>query len=330
MSTARGSAEPVPMPDAAPPRPVILFAAGAARWAEYEAPLRAGLAAAGLGGATLTTGPLPPETVDYVVYAPDSDLHDFTPYTGLKAVLSLWAGVEGIVGNRTLTAPLARMVDPGLTEGMVEWVTGHVLRHHLGIDHCLAHQSGAWVRHVPPLARDRRVTVLGLGALGGACATALAGLNFDVTGWARTPRRIAGLRCLSGPDGLTEALSGAGIVVLLLPDTPATANLMNARTLALPAPGAVLLNPGRGSLIDDAALLAALDAGRIGHATLDVFRTEPLPPDHPFWAHPRVTVTPHIASETRPGTAARAVVENIRRGEAGEPFLHLVDRGLGY
>jgi glyoxylate/hydroxypyruvate reductase len=94
--------------------------------------------------------------------------------------------------------------------------------------------------------------------------------------------------------------------------------------------GAVIINPGRGPLIDDEALLAALDAGRVGHATLDVFRTEPLPPEHPYWAHPNVTVTPHIASETRAASAVRVIVENIRRGEAAEPFLHLVDREAGY
>jgi glyoxylate/hydroxypyruvate reductase A len=108
--------------------------------------------------------------VDYIVYSPNSGLTDFAPYTRLKAVLSLWAGVERIVANPTLAVPLARMVDESLTEGMVEWVTGHALRHHLGIDHCLAHQAGAWVRHVPPLARERPVTVLGLGELGRACA----------------------------------------------------------------------------------------------------------------------------------------------------------------
>lgn len=120
------------------------------------------------------------------------------------------------------------------------------------------------------------------------------------------------------------------ILILLLPSTAATENTLNAETLAMLPKGAFIINPGRGPLIDDNALLAALDSGQIGHATLDVFRVEPLPQDHPFWAHPKVTVTPHIASETRAPSASRAIVENIRRGEAGEPFLYLVDRSAGY
>lgn len=133
-----------------------------------------------------------------------------------------------------------------------------------------------------------------------------------------------------GHEGLRAALSGADIVVTLLPRTPETENILNAETLGWLAKGAVVLNPGRGPLIDDTALLAALDSGQVGHATLDVFRVEPLPGDHPFWAHPRVTVTPHIAADTRPETAARVLAENVRRGEAGLPFLHLVDRLRGY
>ncbi len=174
------------------------------------------------------------------------------------------------------------------------------------------------------------MTILGVGALGTAVGQALARLNFQVTGWSKSPKQIDGLTCLSGAVGLAEALAGAEIVVLLLPYTPATENLMNTDRIAALGEGAVLINPGRGPLIDDDALLAALDAGRLAHATLDVFREEPLPKDHPFWAHPKVTVTPHIASATRPESAARVVAENIRRGEAGEPFLHLVDRHLGY
>jgi glyoxylate/hydroxypyruvate reductase A len=129
---------------------------------------------------------------------------------------------------------------------------------------------------------------------------------------------------------LKDALALAEIAVLLLPDTAATTNTLNAETLALMPKGAVIINPGRGPLIDDNALLAALDSGHISHATLDTFRVEPLPKDDPYWAHPNVTVTPHVAAETRAKYSALTVAENIRRGEAGEPFLHLVDRSLGY
>ena len=126
------------------------------------------------------------------------------------------------------------------------------------------------------------------------------------------------------------ALIGAQIVILLLPQTPETTNILNAQTLGLLAKGAFIINPGRGPLIDDEALLTALENGQVGHATLDVFRVEPLPTDHPFWTHPKVTVTPHIASTTRPETAAEVITDNILRGEAGQPFRYLVDRNRGY
>ena len=129
---------------------------------------------------------------------------------------------------------------------------------------------------------------------------------------------------------MQQALSNAAIVVTLLPRTPETENLLNARSLSYLPRGAFILNPGRGPLIDDQALLAALDSGQVANATLDVFRTEPLPQDHPFWTHPQITVTPHIAADTRPHSAARVLVENICRSEAGAPLLHLVDRALGY
>jgi glyoxylate/hydroxypyruvate reductase A len=308
--------------------PNILFAARPEQWDIYEKPLKSALSEAGVR-ANLALE-LPPEEVDYMIYAPDSAVQDFTPFTRLKAVLNLWAGVENIVGNQTLKVPLARMVDHGLTQGMVEWVTGHVLRLHLGMDAHILGQDGVWRKTIPPLAEDRPVTVLGLGVLGQACAKALRGLGFPVTGWSRSARDVPGITCLSGNEGLRAALQTSEILVLLLPKTAETENLMNAERLAMLPKGAMIVNPGRGPLIDDDALLAALDTGQIGHATLDVFRVEPLPPAHPYWAHPRVTVTPHIASETRPITAARVIIENVRRGEAGEPFLHLVDRAKGY
>lgn len=306
----------------------VLFAARPQSWDCYAPALRAAFAAAGID--VRLACDLAPETVDYIVFAPNGPLRDFRPYTRCKAVLSLWAGVETIVANPTLTQPLCRMVDEGLTHGMAEWVTGHVLRHHLGTDLDVTRAPGDWTPHIPPLARERPVTVLGLGELGQAAARMLAGIGFAVTGWSRSAKQIAGLTCLHGPEGFDRALASAQILVTLLPDTPATTDILNARTLALLAHGAVILNPGRGTLIDDAALIAALDAGRVAHATLDVFRHEPLPADHPYWHHPRVTVTPHIAAETRPETAARVIAENIRRSQAGEALLYLVDRARGY
>lgn len=306
----------------------VLFAAQPDGWDSYETPLKDAIANAGVDA--FLAKDIPPADVDYIVYAPSSALQDFTPYTRAKAVLNLWAGVEKIVGNPTLNIPLTRMVDSGLSQGMCEWVTGHTLRHHLGMDAHINCAPGHWVNVAPPLAWDRKVTVLGLGELGTACAQMLAQIGFDVTGWSRSAKDIDGIRCLSGNAGLTQALSGAEIVVLLLPDTPATENTLNADTLALLAQGACIINPGRGPLIDDDALLAALDSGQIGHATLDVFRIEPLPEAHPYWHHPRVTVTPHVAAETRAKYSALTIAENIRRGEAGEPLLHLVDRTAGY
>jgi glyoxylate/hydroxypyruvate reductase A len=234
------------------------------------------------------------------------------------------------VDNPTLTQPLCRLVDPGLTRGMVEWVTGHVLRHHLGMDRHIVNPDRVWNPACPPLARERPVAMLGLGELGAACGKALAGLGFPVMGWSRRPRAVPGIDCHHGAEGLRHVLGRAQIVVTLLPSTPETADTLNAETLSWLPRGACVINPGRGALIDDAALLAALDSGQVAHATLDVFRVEPLPMDHTYWAHPRVTVTPHIAAETRAETAARLVAENMRRLVAGEPLLHRVDRQAGY
>jgi len=307
----------------------VLFAGGAARWPTWEAPLRHALAEAGID-ADLTTD-APPEAVDFIVYAPSGDTPaDFSPFTRCRAVLGLWAGVERIVGNATLTQPLCRMVDPGLTQGMLEYVTGHALRYHLGLDAILAAQDGHWNKVVPPLAGDRPIAMLGIGALGTACAQALAGLGFPVMGWSRRPKTLDGIDCHHGAEGLEAVLRRAEIVVTLLPATQATENLLDAGRLALLPHGAAIINPGRGTLIDDQALLDALTSGQVGHATLDVFRTEPLPSDDPYWTHPRVTVTPHIAAETRPDSASRVIATNIARSLADKPLLHVVDREAGY
>ena len=307
----------------------VLFSARPAAWDEYEGPLKTAFERAGLQ--VNLARDHAPEDVDYIVFAPTGPVSDFGPYTKTKAVMSLWAGVETVVDNPTLTQPLCRLVDHSLTNGMIEWVTGHTLRHHLGMDTHITKQDGIWRDDsYPSVAAQRPVTILGIGALGAACGQALHQLGFPVTGWSRAAKDIPNIRCLHGDDGLTQALTGAQIVIMLLPQTPQTENMLNAESLALLARGAFVINPGRGPLIDDDALVAALDSGQIAHATLDVFRTEPLPQNHPFWAHPQVTVTPHIASTTRPETAATVIADNIARGEAGKPFHYLVDRSLGY
>ena len=306
----------------------ILFSANEENWKRYKAPLQDALDDKSLDyelGTTIT-----PSEVDYIVYAPSSSLQDFSPYAKLKAVLNLWAGVEGVTNNKTLKVPLARMVDSGLTDGMVEWVTGHTLRHHLGIDKHIHGQDGIWRSYVPPLAKDRVITILGLGTLGTACGIALKRLGFNVRGWSRREKRVDGIQCFYGDEQIDSSLMDADIVVLLLPDTPLTQNILNKHTLNLLKRGAFVLNPGRGPLIDDDALLAALDSGQIEHATLDVFRIEPLPQNHQYWSNNKVTVIPHKASETRPKTASQVIAMNIERAENGQELLYLVDRENGY
>ena len=306
----------------------ILFSANEENWKRYKAPLQDALDDKSLDyelGTTIT-----PSEVDYIIYAPSSSLQDFSPYAKLKAVLNLWAGVEGVTNNKTLKVPLARMVDSGLTDGMVEWVTGHTLRHHLGIDKHIHGQDGIWRSYVPPLAKDRVITILGLGTLGTACGIALKRLGFNVRGWSRREKRVDGIQCFYGDEQIDSSLMDADIVVLLLPDTPLTQNILNQHTLNLLKRGAFVLNPGRGPLIDDDALLAALETGQIEHATLDVFRIEPLPQNHQYWSNNKVTVIPHKASETRPKTASQVIAMNIERAENGQELLYLVDRENGY
>jgi glyoxylate/hydroxypyruvate reductase A len=310
--------------------PVVLVAApGAARWrdAVAEAAAEAGLAL----DLRLAPDAGDPAAVRYLVFAPGGPDLDLAPLTGLRAILSLWAGVERLLAlPLPAGVPLCRMVEPGLAEGMRDYVVAHVMRWHVGLDAALAGPGPRWAEPVPPLARERTVGVLGLGEMGGTVARALAGLGFRVMGWSRTQRAVAGVDCRAGPQGLGALLEASGMLVCLLPRTPDTENLLDAAAFARMRPGAALINAGRGEAIDDDALLAALDAGRIAQATLDVFRTEPLPQDHPFRRHPRVTVTPHVAAATRPATAAAALAAQIRRTEAGQPLLHVVDRSRGY
>lgn len=311
----------------------VLLSARAALRAPWSQAIDAALKAEGLDVA-LHDDPaaVDPAAVRYLVFAPNGPVTDYTPFTALRAMFSLWAGVEQALAIPTLPrdVPLCRMVEPGLTWGMRDYVVAHVMRHHMDLDGVLAWHGRGWSEPVPPLARDRRVGVLGLGELGGACARALAALGFDVAGWSRSPKSIPGVTCLHGEDGLDALLARSQILVGLLPATPATADLLNAARLSRLPRGAFIVNAGRGELIDDDALLAALGSGHIARATLDVFRVEPLPMDHPYRGHANVTVTPHVASETRPETAAPEVAAQILRAERGQPLRYIVDRRLGY
>ncbi len=306
----------------------VLYSGLAADWKDYHNYISKALVKKGIKANIVQE--CPPDQVDYIVFNPNGPVQDFSVFPNLKAALGLWAGVEKIVDNTSLTAPLCRMVDAGLIEGMREWVAGHSLRYHLGMDQQILHQDGVWRKTVPPLARQRCIGILGIGELGRACGQSLVRLGFNVAGWSKSQKQIDGISCFSGNEGLNKILSMSEILVLLLPQTDETRHIINAKTLAKLPRGAFILNPGRGPLIDDDALLDALDSGQISHATLDVFDVEPLPADHPFWAHPKVTVTPHIASETRAITAADVIADNIERGETGQPFLFQVDRAAQY
>ena len=274
--------------------------------------------------------------VEFIIYSPVK-VHDqlivrnFSIYENNKAVFSLYAGVEHIIKNPSLDCPLVKMVDDGLTSGMVEWCVAHTLRNHLGIDRHVLGQDGIWRHHIKhPLAYDRRVGILGLGTLGEPTAKALQFLNFNVGGWSKTAKNLKGIRCFHGNRGLREILSFAEILIVLLPLTKETFHIINSETLSFMPRNSTIINAGRGDLIDDGALLQNLKSGHISNATLDVFSIEPLPSTHPYWVHPRVTVTPHIAADTSVGTSSKAVARNIKLMLQGKEPLGLVDLKRGY
>lgn len=256
-----------------------------------------------------------------------------TGFPNLRLIQSLWVGVESLLTDTTLPpdVPLARLVDPGMTETMTETVLQHVLNAHRSYEEYREQQAARLWRQVPQVrASARRVGLLGLGELGSAAARARAGLGFDVAGWSRQPKDLAGIGSFTGPEGFLPFLARTEILVCLLPLTAATRGILDARAFAALPRGATIINLARGGHIDDDDLLAALDAGQVGRAVLDVFNIEPLPTEHPYWRHPRVVVLPHMAAETDPQTAVAQVAENLRRLKAGEPLLNVVDRTAGY
>jgi glyoxylate/hydroxypyruvate reductase A len=214
---------------------------------------------------------------------------------------------------------------------MTEWVLAQALAWHRHLfDYDASQRAGLWAPRPEAMAHERTAAILGAGALGTPAAIALAAVGFQTRIWSRSARETPGLASFSGPEGLSQAVAGSHIVVCLLPLTDQTRDILNADLFARLAPGAFLINGGRGGHVREADLLAALDTGQLGGAALDVFRAEPLPAEHPFWRHPLIRLSPHVAAPTHRRTAVAAIAETVRRHARGEPLLHVVDRALGY
>ena len=251
----------------------------------------------------------------------------------LALVQSLWAGVDRLLADASVPAavPLARMVDPGMNALMAQTALWAVLNLHRGFfDYAAQQRAGCWRQHLPRRADEVHVVVLGLGQMGRTAAQRLAANGYRVSGWASRTAALDGVAVRAGADALAALLAEAQIVINLLPLTDATRGLFDARTLARLAPGASLVNLARGAHVVDADLLAALDSGRLRHAVLDVFHTEPLPAGHRYWSHPAVTLLPHVAAPTDPRSAARIAAANVAALRAGRAPAHLVDRARGY
>lgn len=254
----------------------------------------------------------------------------------LRLIQSVWAGVDKLLTDPTLPAevPLARMVDPAMNEAMVQTALWAVLSLQRGFFTLQAQQrQRLWRPPAQPRAADWRVLVLGQGELGGRVARVLAAQGYALSGWSRSPvlsDALPGVHGLHGEEALPAALAQADTVINLLPLTAATAQFFNADRLAQMKPGGGLVNLARGAQVNEADLLRALDSGQVSHAVLDVFAVEPLPVEHRFWSHPRVTVLPHCAAQTDARSAVAVVVANVLALRAGRPLQHLVDRGRGY
>ena len=275
-----------------------------------------------------------PEQVDVAVVASPRP-GALLPFTRLRLIQSLWAGVDRLLGDPQLPAdvPLARMVDPAMNAAMAETALWAVLSLQRDFFTYAAQQTRSlWLTHGQRTAADVTVTVLGLGQMGQAVARRLVEAGYRVQAWTQRPRVDVDSRieCHAGDLALEPLLARGEIVVNLLPLTAQTRHLFDRQRLALLPAGAALINLARGGHVDEDALLAALNQGRLSHAVLDVFAHEPLPSAHPFWQHPGVTLLPHVAAQTDPRSAAQVVAANLHALATGQPIAHRVNRQLGY
>ena len=250
----------------------------------------------------------------------------------LAWVHSLWAGVERLLQDATLPpVPVVRLVDPTLAGAMAESVAAAVLALHRDLPVYAAQQRRReWRQHPARAAGQRPVAILGMGEMGRAAAELLRGLGFPVRGWSRSGAAMPGVAMHAGRDGLAAALDGAAFLVNLLPLTPETRGILDRDAFARLAPGAGVINFGRGAHLVEADLWRALDGGQVGHAVLDVFPQEPPPPEHPAWTRPDVTVLPHVAAPTDEASAAAVVAAAVAAFRSTGQVPAGVDRTRGY
>ena len=254
-------------------------------------------------------------------------------FPNVKLIVSLGMGVDHLLADDKLPegVPITRIMDDGLVGQMSEYALYWALRHHRDIDKYAASQRAKiWKVEDFVDTVHRRIGILGLGTIGQDTAKKFAALGFPTAGWSRTRKSLPGIETFHGPDGLARVLAQSDILVNVLPLTRDTRGLLDAKFFAALPKGAYLINMARGGHVVDEALLAALDSGHLSGAALDVFNQEPLPPEHRYWTHPRVKVTPHVAGATNPRTASPGVIDNIKRLRAGQPLIHTVDPKTGY
>jgi glyoxylate/hydroxypyruvate reductase A len=273
-----------------------------------------------------------------LVWQPPAGLLATLP--SLRLIVSVGAGVDSLLGDPTLPdVPLVRFVDPDLAGRMAEYIALQVLYHHRRMGEFRDLQAQKVWKYLPePAAREVRVGLMGLGVLGQAAAAALRPFGYRLRGWSRKPKVLDGVACFCGPEGLDAFLAESDILAVLLPLTPETRGLLNRGLLRRLSrhgrsgllPGPVLINAGRGGLQIDADIVAALEAGELYAASLDVFETEPLPATSPLWQHPRVVVTPHNAAESAPAAIARYALHQWRACKSGATPANVVDRRRGY
>ncbi|MES1977152.1 MAG: glyoxylate/hydroxypyruvate reductase A [Pseudomonadota bacterium] len=271
---------------------------------------------------------------DYaVVWAPPQTFFD--EQTALKGVFNIGAGVDALAKLRlAANVPVVRLDDAGMSVQMAEYVCHAVIRHFREFDGYEADvASGKWSYRKPRSRSDYPVGVMGLGVLGERVSGALTQFEFPVLGWSRSAKTVAGVTCFSGADGLNDFLAATRVLVCLLPLTPETENILNRDTLSRLLPGGYVVNVARGAHLVDEDLIALIDSGRLAGATLDVFRVEPLPAAHPFWKHPKITVTPHTSARTLRDESIAQIAGKIRALEGGADIGNLpgvVDRKKGY